>query len=167
MWMCVCVGAGECVSGVEGVWGRARDDYQPGSLGSCFLSADVAPVIQLLSDCRGYRLSGWSAGLCCSTATPSCGERMECSREWWEDADPWAAPDAAWGTEDGVKRQRCCVLVTKLSATGFALHLFAIDSFPEEYPAPHSPSESEVHLNAGKGKVIFCQSVWEAEHEIW
>ena len=50
-----------CVSvwkGGERVWSRARDDYQPGSLGSCFLSADVAPVIQLaglLSDCRATR----------------------------------------------------------------------------------------------------------------
>lgn len=49
MYVCVCVRVG-----VVGVWSRARDDYQPGSLGSCFLSADVAPVIQLvglLSDC--------------------------------------------------------------------------------------------------------------------
>lgn len=33
----------------------AGDDYQPGGLRSCFLSADVAPVIQLadlMSDCR-------------------------------------------------------------------------------------------------------------------
>lgn len=46
----------ECVCGCMFLEGsRARDYYQPGSLGSCFLSADVAPVIQLaalLSDCR-------------------------------------------------------------------------------------------------------------------
>lgn len=47
-----------CVSFFVGVLleeSRAKDSYQPGSLGSRFLSADVAPVIQLaapLSDCR-------------------------------------------------------------------------------------------------------------------
>lgn len=52
--MNVCVGASVLGGEGRGSGAERRDDYQPSSLGSCFLSADVAPVIQLArlaSDC--------------------------------------------------------------------------------------------------------------------
>lgn len=82
---------------------RARDDYQPCSLGSCFLSADVAPAIQLawpLSDCLPYSVL---VGQPCSVAAQqrhpveeqySAGGRRT-------DAYPAAAPEEACETEHG------------------------------------------------------------------
>lgn len=73
---------------------RASDDYQPGSLGSCFLSADVAPVIQLAdltSDCRATSVLVGQLGSAAAQHRHPV-EKQQSEAAGWKDADAAAAP---------------------------------------------------------------------------
>ncbi|MEQ2222533.1 hypothetical protein ILYODFUR_027311 [Ilyodon furcidens] len=75
---------------------RASDDYQQGSLGSCFLSADVAPVIQLAELLSDSWATSFMVGQIGSAAAQQRHpvEKKNSEAGKGKDADPVTAPEA-------------------------------------------------------------------------